>query len=236
MATENNVLKPLCVIPARRGSKRLALKNILPLGGVPMLAHTVQAALDSGIFERVLVSTEDEEIAGIAVRCGAEAHDRPDELAGDLVSATDVCLEVADVLEGQGHHHDAVVCLQPSSPLRNGEDIRLSWQQMLTSGSDYLVSVTPVDPHYFHWAVHETGTDWAMFFGDRFLLERPLLPPVFRPNGAIKIGRLAPLRQTRNFFGRNLTTYSMPEDRSIHVAEQFDFDLAAYLLQRQGGA
>jgi CMP-N-acetylneuraminic acid synthetase len=190
-------MKPLCVIPARRGSKRLPLKNILPLAGQPMLAHTVRAALDSGIFGRVLVSTEDAEIARLAEAAGAEPHFRPEALAGDLVSATDVCLEAAEVLAGRGDHYDAVVCLQPTSPLRHGEDIRLGWARFVDTGADYLVSVTAVDPHYFHWAVHETEAGWEMYFGDRFLMERPLLPPVFRPNGAIKIGRLAPLAQTR---------------------------------------
>lgn len=228
-------MKPLCVIPARRGSKRLPLKNILPLAGQPMLAHTVRAALDSGIFGRVLVSTEDAEIARLAEAAGAEPHFRPEALAGDLVSATDVCLEAAEVLAGRSDRYDAVVCLQPTSPLRHGEDIRLGWARFVDTGADYLVSVTAVDPHYFHWAVHETEAAWEMYFGDRFLMERPLLPPVFRPNGAIKIGRLAPLAQTRNFFGRKLEAYAMPEERSVHVAEQFDLDLAEFLMQKRGG-
>lgn len=201
-----------------------------------MFIHTVRAALDSGIFDRVLVSTEDEEIAALAVVAGAEAHHRPVDLAGDLVSATDVCLEVADVLASRGECHDAVVCLQPTSPLRNSEDIRQSWVQLVNTGADYLVSVTAVDPHYFHWVVHETERGWQMFFGDRFLMERPLLPPVFRPNGAIKIGRLESLRRTRNFFGARLEAYVMPEERSVHVAEQFDLDLAGYLMRQRGGA
>jgi len=228
-------MKPLCVIPARRGSKRLPQKNILPLAGQPMLAHTVRAALDSGIFGRVLVSTEDAEIARLAEAAGAETHFRPEALAGDLVSATDVCLEAAEVLAGRGDHHDAVVCLQPTSPLRHGEDIRLGWARFVDTGADYLVSVTAVDPHFFHWAVHETDAGWEMYFGDKFLMERPLLPPVFRPNGAIKIGRLAPLAQTRNFFGRKLEAYAMPEERSVHVAERFDLDLAEFLMQKRGG-
>jgi CMP-N-acetylneuraminic acid synthetase len=228
-------MKPLCVIPARRGSKRLPLKNILPLAGKPMLAHTVRAALGSGIFDRVIVSTEDGEIASLAQAAGAEVHARPIELADDMVSATDVCLEVAEVLAAQGDPHDAVVCLQPTSPLRHGEDIRLSWARFVDTGADYLVSVTAVDPHYFHWTVHETEAGWGMYFGDRFMMERPLLPPVFRPNGAIKIGRMEPLAQTRNFFGARLEAYTMPEERSVHVAEQFDLDLAGFLIQKRGG-
>ena len=224
-------MRALCVIPARRGSKRLSVKNIRPLNGKPMLAYTIEAAFGSGIFDAVYVSTEDREIAQIAERAGAVAHARPAELAGDLVSATDVCLEVADAQAGRGRHYDAIVCLQPSSPLRDADDVRASWGQFVASGADYLVSVTPIDPHYFHWAMHETAPGWEMYFGDKFLQERPLLPPVFRPNGAIKIGKVGPLSATHNFFGKPLATYSMPEARSVHVAEQFDLDIAGHLMR-----
>lgn len=223
---------PLCVIPARIGSKRLARKNILSLHGRPMLAYSIDAALESGLFQHVIVSTEDEEIAGLATQYGAVAHARPDELAGDLISATDVCLEVADVLDRRGRNFDSLVCLQPSSPLRNAEDIQAAWERYVAANADYLVSVTPVDPHYFHWAVHEIDQGWGMYFGEQFLLERPLLPTVYRPNGAIKIGRIEQLRKTRNFFGKRLEVSFIPEERSVHVAEQFDFDLAHHLMAR----
>jgi CMP-N-acetylneuraminic acid synthetase len=226
-------MKPLCVIPARRGSKRLALKNILPLEGKPMLAYSVEAALASGIFDDVYVSTEDAEIATIAERFGARAHARSEELAGDMVSATDVCIEVLQARAAVADPHDAVVCLQPSSPLRTADDIHGAWTHFAESGADYLVSVTPIDPHYFHWAVHRAEDDWKMYFGDDFMIERPLLPPVYRPNGSIKIARTAPVIERRNFFGPRLTVYETPDERSIHVAERYDFDLAEFLLRRR---
>jgi CMP-N-acetylneuraminic acid synthetase len=72
-----------------------------------------------------------------------------------------------------------------------------------------------------------------MYFGDKYMIERPLLPPVYRPNGSIKIGRVDPLLERRNFFGPRLTVYPTPEERSLHVAEQYDFDLAEFLMSRQ---
>lgn len=222
-------MQPYCVIPARRGSKRLVAKNLHRLMGRPMLAYTVDAALESGIFPEVIVSTEDEEIAAVARRLGAVAHQRPVELAGDLVSATDVCLEAHTARRGP--EDAAIVCLQPSSPLRSGADIRAAWARFVERKADYLVSVTEIDPHYFHWALRESDGDWRMWFGDEFMLERPLLPPVFRPNGAIKIGRLGPLRERRNFFGPRLAAYDMPEERSIHVAFEFDATVAEAVLR-----
>jgi CMP-N-acetylneuraminic acid synthetase len=227
-------VRPLCVIPARRGSKRLPLKNILPLAGRPMLAYSVEAALGSGVFDRVVVSTEDAEIARVAEECGAAVRERPAELAGDMVSATDVALDAHAALGGSAA--DAIVCLQPSSPLRVADDVRGAWARFCAAGADYLVSVTPIDPHYFHWAVRDEGGEaWRMYFGDQYMLERPLLPPVFRPNGSIKIGRAGALAERRNFFGPRLATYETPEERSVHVAERFDFDLAEFLLQRRNG-
>jgi len=224
-------MRPLCVIPARRGSKRLPHKNLQLLDGKPMLSYTIAAALGSGVFDRVYVSTEDQEIARAAEATGATPHSRPIELAGDLVSVTEVCLEVEQSLRSRGDAYNAIVCLQPSSPLRNSDDVRVSWELFVASGADYLVSITPIDPHYFHWAVHETPQGWEMYFGDKFMLERPLLPPVFRPNGAIKIALTRALRATRNFFGKSLKVYEMPEDRSVHVAERFDFEVAEHLLR-----
>lgn len=228
-------MRALAVIPARRGSKRLPSKNILPLNGRPMLTYSIEAAQKSGVFESVYVSTEDAETAGIVGEWGAVVHIRPQALAGDLVSATEVCLDVERALRGAGQTFDAIVCLQPSSPLRSARDVRESWERFLASGADYLVSVTPVDPHYFHWAVHQTPEGWQMYFGDKFLAERPLLSQVYRPNGAIKIGRTRQLATTRHFLGKPLEVYVMPEERSIHVAEKFDFELAEYLMKRGNG-
>ncbi len=225
-------MKPLCVIPARGGSERIPLKNIAPLAGKPMLAWTVLAAQGSGVFDRVYVSTDHEEIAAAAQAFGATVHRRPDHLAGGLVSATEVCLEVAEALAGRGIAHDAIVCLQPTSPLRTAADVVAAWDGFAASGADFLVSVTRIDPHYFHWAIHESGGGWELFFGERFLVERPLLPPVFRPNGAIKVGRTGALQALRHFFGKPLTVFMMPEERSLHVGEPFDLRMAECLLAK----
>lgn len=227
-------MRPLCVIPARRGSKRLPLKNILPMNGKPMLAYSVEAARASGLFTRVFVSTEDAEIGVIAKRFGAEVHQRPPELAADDVSATEVCIELYHARQAQGESYDAIICLQPSSPGRTAEDIRRAWEAFCQRGADFLVSVTPIDPHCFHWAVQRRGDWWKMVFGDTYLKERQVLPPVYRPNGSIKIGQSRQLVKRRNFFGRHLAVYEMPEERSAHVATECDFRLAQCLLPREG--
>lgn len=225
-------MAPLCVIPARAGSKRLARKNVAPLGGRPMLAYTIAAARDSGVFADVYVSTEDAEIAALARDHGATVPGlRPTELAGDTVTNVAVCLHLADQLAAEGSPHDAVVCLQPSSPLRGAAHVRGAWQAFADQDVDFLVSVAPIDPHCYHWAMEENEGNWRMVFGDRYLAVRQTLPPVWRPNGAIKIARLEALRATGHFFGARLGAYPMPEEASVHVATATDLKLCEALLE-----
>jgi CMP-N,N'-diacetyllegionaminic acid synthase len=208
-------------------------KNIVEVGGRPMLAWTVEAALESDVFAEVFVSSEDADIRALAAELGAVAYQRPDELATDLVSATEVCIELFKAQVRGGRSYDAVVCLQPSSPLRTAADVGRAWEEFERRDADFLVSVTPIDPHYFHWAVRSENEWWRMWFGDEFLRERPFLPPVYRPNGAIKIARVRPLLERRDFFGPRLAAYEMPDERSLHVAEPFDLELARLRLDRR---
>lgn len=226
-------MKPLCVIPARAGSKRLPAKNTAPLGGKPLLAWTVEAARESGIFDRIYVSTEDEDIAGLARDLGADATiRRPAALAGDEVTNAQVSLHLFDALAATGRQYDAIVCLQPSSPLRNGADIRNAWEVFMHGRPDFVVSATPIDPHYCHWALRrgENG-QCAMVFGDRFMMVRQKLPEFYRPNGAIKIARVDALRGQGNFFGPSLDLSLMDDARSVHVAVAADLSLCEFYLQ-----
>ena len=221
----------LVAIPARGGSKRLPRKNILELGGQPMLAYTIHAALESGLSEDIYVCTEDPEIAAVAERCGAQVDWIPEEFAGDEVSSTVPCLRLCSRLASEGVHFRYLFNLQPTSPLRTSADLTDAMRCIEDSRSDFLVSVTPIDPHYFHWALVPDVNGWRMYFRDEFLVERPRLPPVFRPNGAIKLARTSALLKRGNFFGEPMAVHQMPEERSIHVATEFDLRCAAAMLE-----
>lgn len=225
--------KILCAIPARAGSKRLPGKNLLPLGGKPMLAYTIETALASGLFDEVHLCTEDRGIAKVATGYGATVTTlMPVEMCGDLVPSHAPCQHLADLLAQEGRRKEILVCLQPTSPLRAVEDLAAAVERFCAGDLDFLISVTEVDPHYFHWTVVPEGKQWRMFFGDRYMKERPLLPPVYRPNGSIKIARLERLREAGNFFGERLGTVTTPEERSIHVATRFELELCEYLISR----
>lgn len=225
----------LCAIPARGGSKRLPRKNLRILAGKPLIAYTIEAARQSGLFETVYVCTEDKEIAEVARDYGASVPMlMPEELCGDLVASHIPCQRLAAHLAGLGHSTDILVCLQPTSPLRNVEDLKAAVNKSQSDDFDFVVSVTEVDPHNFHWAVVPNGDEyWHMYFGNQYLKERPLLPPVFRPNGSIKIARLQALARVGHFFGERLGVVETPPERSVHVALEFDFKLCELILAEQ---
>jgi CMP-N,N'-diacetyllegionaminic acid synthase len=228
----------ICTIPARGGSKRLLRKNLRQLTGKPMIAYSIECALNTGLFDKVYVCTEDEEIARTAIPFGATVPELvPAELCGDLVASHIPCQYIAARVPDH-EKIDSLLCLQPSSPLRSPEDIRNAVDKFSEGEFDFLVSVTPVDPHDFHWAVvpnelpGENAAYWKMFFGTKYLKERPLLPPVFRPNGSIKIAKLNALAATGNFFGEKLGVIETPVERSVHVAVEFDLSLCETLLRQ----
>ncbi len=222
----------LCAIPARGGSKRLPRKNLCPLAGKPLIAHTIESAKQSGLFDEVYVCTEDKEIAEAAQSYGASVPFlMAEELCGDLVASHIPCQHLAAALAGCGSAVDTLICLQPSSPLRSAEDIIAAVEKFQDSNFEALVSVTPVDPHDFHWAIVPNGDEhWHMYFGSQFMKERPLLPPVFRPNGSIKIASLPALARTGHFFGERMGVIETPPERSVHVATEFDLKLCEFIL------
>lgn len=143
------------------------------------------------------------------------------------------CLALYDALTNNGLDVKYVFNLQPTSPLRNSQDIRDAFDILNNSGADYLVSATPIDPHYFHWAIVEKQNVWEMYFGTEFQKERIYLPSVSRPNGAIKLARGRQIRETGYYFNHPLTVSIMPEERSIHVGTQFDLICARAILENQ---
>jgi CMP-N,N'-diacetyllegionaminic acid synthase len=225
----------MCAIPARGGSKRLARKNVRDLAGKPLIAYSIEAAHEVG-FNDVYVCTDDSEIAEVAVRCGALVPRlMPEELCGDLVASHIPCQFLASEISEGGRAFESLLCLQPSSPLRSADDIRGAVEVYRKGTFDFVVSVTAVDPHYFHWAVAPAGPlYWKMYFGTEYMKERPLLPVVCRPNGSIKIAKLSALGASGNFFGERLGVFETPEDRSVHVATEFDLTVCRAILSEKG--
>src|SRR5690554_709385 len=156
----------LVVIPARGGSKRLPRKNVLPLAGKPLICWTIEAALEAKLNARIMVTSDDEEILAIARQYqgqGVIAYKRPDELATDTASTADVLIDAVEAEQAADHDPKTLVLLQPTSPLRNAEDIRAALEVYRDGGcEDTVVTVCEVD-HPTAWVGSVTSD--SLFIG-----------------------------------------------------------------------
>lgn len=225
----------LALIPARGGSKGIPRKNVRSIAGKPLIGWTIDAALSSRVFARVVVSTEDSEIAEIARVCGAEVpFMRPAELSGDDTSGIAPVLHALDELPG----FDAVVLLQPTSPLRSASDIAEVVALARTSGARSVVSVSEPDAHP-QWT-YRMDSDGALspWEAQAGAARRQELEPAFALNGAIYYSQCDLLRETGALVGPGTIGYPMPAERSIDIDTPLDWRMAELLLKDriEGGA
>lgn len=218
----------LAVIPARGGSKGVPGKNIKELAGKPLIAYTIKAAIESKIFEKVIVSTDDEKIAQISMEYGADIpFMRPCEISGDSISSDDVILHAISFYQQQGIEYKEVCKLQPTSPLRNGKHLREAYQLFQEKEADFLVSVCECE-HSPLWA-GVIGEDLRL---DDFIPEkvkracRQDLPTYYRLNGAIYMAKTASFCHNKNFLGKNSVAYIMKQEDSIDIDSELDFRVA----------
>ena len=225
-------MKRIAIIPARSGSKGLKDKNIKLLGEKPLLAYTIEAAQKSGLFDCVHVSTDSEAYAGIAVQYGADVPFlRTEELAGDLSGSWDVVRWVLNQYQMRGQEFELVTLLQPTSPMRDAEDIRNAYGIFEEKQADAVVGVCEMD-HSPLWS-NTLPEDASMNgFLDRVAnIGRQSLPSYYRINGAIYMLKTAMLAQENAGLYREGTyAYIMPKERSIDIDDAFDFKIAEALL------
>ncbi len=213
--------KVLALIPARGGSKGLPGKNILPVGGRPLLAFSVDAARGSQFVDRVVVSSDDDAIIAAALACGGEApFRRPAELATDFAASIDVALHALDQLPG----YDVIMLLQPTSPARTAADVDAACERFAASGAPACVSVSLVEQSpYWMYRLAATGTLQPIVESATYT-RRQDLPPVYALNGAIYVADAAWLRRTRSFITPATVAYVMPASRSIDIDTADDFE------------
>ena len=226
--------KTLAIIPARGGSKGLIRKNILPLGGKPLLCHTILAAKRSGIIQDIVVSTNSDEIANVAYSEGIAVIHRPPEYATDSSPTIDAILHALHCCNEKGIHPDVVILLQPTSPLRTTEDIDLALALYQNGDCDSVISVTPT-PHPPYWDMIIDSPYLKPIFNPDFLRKRRQdLPMAYMPNGAIYIASPEFLKRERSFYGERTIPYIMPADRSIDIDSEMDLLLVEFIIQRKG--
>lgn len=229
MSTSNH--KPLCIIPARGGSKRLPRKNITLLGDKPLLAWSIEPALKSGIFDTVWVSSEDEEILRTAQEWGAQALPRDNQLAGDRVTVAQLCWHIMQDFLAKGEQYSALYVLLPTSPFRRRETIRQAWNAFLESRADALFSVVPLD-HPPQWALTQTEGWLTPLMPIEYESPRQGLAPTYRHDGGHAIANFSTFLNTQKFLGPRTLAFPVPLEEAVDVNEPIDLAWAEFLLQQ----
>lgn len=224
----------IAIIPARKGSKSLHDKNIRELEGKPLMAYTIETALQSNLFETVLVSTDSTEYAKIATRYGASVPFlRPKELAEDAVPSSEVTKHVLQHYGKQNKHYSNFAVLQISSPLRNTEDLQASYKIFIEKRAESVVSVCRSSIPK-PW-VNTLPPDKSLknFITEKFRnAPRQALSPYYKIHGAIFWGNVSTYLKNSDPFTQNSFAYVMPPQRSIDIDTDIDFELVKILYRR----
>lgn len=225
-------MKNLAIIPARSGSKGLPNKNIKKLCGVPLMAYSIRAAIESNKFSKVMVSTDSESYAKIAEEYGAEVPFlRSPELSGDAAGSWDVVREVLDKYAEFNNRFETVCLLQPTSPLRQSSDIVGAYHLYDENNADNIIGVCESD-HSPLW-MNTIPQDLSLehFIRDDIQNKnRQKLDVYYRINGAIYIRKTASIISNASIYN-NSFAYIMPRERSVDIDVELDFIIAETLLK-----
>ena len=223
----------LAIIPARGGSKGLKRKNILDFIGKPLIAHTIEQAQNSKYVSRVIVSTEDEEIAMISKKYGAEIpFMRPNRLADDSSSTNEVIEYTLKELEmKEGYRPDLICLLQCTSPLRTSEDIDNTIDKLFNTSSDSAVSITEAksNPYWTNILVDDK-LEYFIKEGKR-IKRRQDLPEIYELNGAVYVVKTDVFLKEKTLETKNITGYVMKAENSIDIDNIIDLKTAEIMYK-----
>ncbi|NFN92755.1 acylneuraminate cytidylyltransferase family protein [Clostridium botulinum] len=230
-----NNKKILAIIPARGSSKGVPRKNIKELNGRPLIAYTIEEAKKSKYIDRIVVSTEDTEIAEVSKMFMAEIPClRPLELANDDTPTIDCVIHMLNLLKDNENYTPDYVCLlQCTSPLRTVDDIDGTIDKLITTGMDGAVSICEAEVNPY-WTNVFVGNRLQYFFKEgKKITRRQDLPKIYRLNGAVYVAKSDVLQKERTFETDKVTGYVMSCERSIDIDTEFDFNIANLLLKNK---
>ncbi len=223
----------LAIIPARSGSKGLKDKNIKLLNGKPLIAYSIEAADQSGIYSHILVSTDSEMYGEIAIKYGAEVpFYRSEENASDVASSWDVVKEVLRKYMEMGVEFDTFTLLQPTSPLRKTEDILNAYQIFKEKNATAVVSVCEME-HSPLWSnTLPEDNSLSGFLKSESNKQRQKLETFYRINGAIYMAKVKEFLKDTNLYRDNCYAYKMSSERSIDIDTELDFKIAETIINQ----
>jgi len=230
-----NGKKVLAIVTARGGSKGLIGKNTKPLLGKPLIAWTIEPALNSRYIDKLIVSTDDEEIAEISKKLGAEVpFKRSEELSTDFAKSIDVILHAIKFFQSVNEHYDLVFVLQPTSPLRTTEDIDSALEYYISKNADSVISVCEIDHHPAFSNTLPDDNLMTGFMRNEFINKNRFdLPRFYRMNGAIYIASTDLIISNKSFMGYKTYAFIMPKQRSVDINDEVDFMLAETILKQE---
>lgn len=211
----------VAIIPARAGSKRLPRKNIRPLGGKPLITWTIEAALMARRLSEIVVTSDDAEILAEARLRGVTTHHRKANLATDAASTVDVMLNVIDWLESRGRHFGTCVLLQPTSPLRNAQDICGAIDLYAAGEGETVISVTEIGIP-LGWCGSVNSAGFMTGFKSLSCKEETHLP-AYRLNGAIYVFGCARFMYERKYQTERNKAFIIPPERALDIDTERDF-------------
>lgn len=226
-------MKKIAIITARSGSKGLPNKNVLLVNGKPLIAYTIEAALTSGKFEKIIVSTDSQEYIDLLSHYPIEFIKRAKHLASDNSSSFVV---IEDVLQQyQGLDFDYFMLLQPTSPLRTAHHIQEACSKFEKNISrfDFLVSVTDAHKPTTLTRIIDEDESLKNFQLDYSNYTRQQYHPEYSPNGAIFIAKPKAYLQQKHFYGQKCLAYFMDKSVSVDIDDRQDFEYFYFLIQRQ---
>ncbi len=231
-------MRVLGLIPARGGSKGVPRKNVRPLGGKPLIGYSIDAALEAKRVDRVLVSTEDEEIASISKSLGAEVPFlRPALLAQDEIPMLPVIVHAIEAVIAEGWVPDALCLLQPTFPFRRPEDIDACIEALEAQAADCVISVHRVPAHFNpHWVYFERpdGSLQLSTGESQPIPRRQELPAAFHRSGAVYVSRVETITEQGSLYGDRLFGYETGSESSCNIDTMDDWARAEALVATRG--
>ena len=227
----------LGIIPARGGSKRIPRKNLLCLGGKPLIAYAIEAAKRSNFLGRTILSTEDPEIRSVALELGAEVpFVRPAELSSDASLTVDVVLHALGEIEPtEGREYDYVCVLEPTAPLRTTQDIDSALSMLLSADADSIIGLTPVD--YTNPArLRVIRENRVYLFAPQVWRDgwqQQALEQVYKPAGGLFACRRDTIVHGGSLHGKTQCGYIFPPERGVDIDTFFDLAFAEFLISRR---
>ncbi len=221
--------KLIAVIPARGGSKRVPGKNVMDFLGKPMIAWTIDAAKESGLFDRIVVSTDDEQIACISKQYGAEVPFLRNDKADDISPVSEATIVTLQQLEAAGETFDDVVQLFAVCPLRNAADIKDAYQFYTDSKRNFALSCFKYTWMNPWWAMQLNEQKEGSFINDGAFKRSQDLADLFCPTGAVWIANVKALYAEKTFYGKGHVFWEMGWKRAVDIDNYDDIALAKAL-------